>query len=85
MTLLRQTVDTNPTKVITCLDSNNSKIYAHVPFDNIIYVLDTNGKILKTFSIEKPKNKDIVLTDSNTMTHIEDLSFPFNKNSRYGF
>ena len=68
-----------------CLDSNNSKIYMHVPFNNIIYVLDKNGKILETISIAKPKNKDIILTDSNLKIHIEDLAFPLNKNSRYGF
>ena len=68
-----------------CLNTINSKIYLHVPLNNRIYVLDVEGKILEIISIAQSKNQDIILYDSNLKIHIQDLAFPLNYNSRYGF
>ena len=68
-----------------CLNSTNSKIYVHAPFENRIYVLDMAGKILESISIVKPQNQGNVQKDNNLKIHIQDLAFPLYKNSRYGF
>ena len=67
-----------------CLNPTNSKIYVHVPFNNRIYVLDKDGKIIESMAIAKLDPKANV-NDSNIKIHIEDIPFPLNNNSRYGF
>ena len=68
-----------------CINSNNSKTYVHVPFNNRIYVLDMDGKIIESMIITKTLDPKAAVNDSNIRIHMEDLAFPLNKNSRYGF
>ena len=78
-----------------CLNSNNSKIYLHVPADNRINVLDRDGKILESITIIKPSNPDAGINSSKVQLSVEGIPFlgePFsgeyplhNKNKRHGF
>ena len=78
-----------------CLNSNNSKIYLHVPVDNRINVLDRDGKILESITIIKPSNPDAGINSSKGQLSVEGIPFlgePFsgeyplhNKNKRHGF
>jgi DNA-binding beta-propeller fold protein YncE len=68
-----------------CLNPTNSKVYLHITPENKIYILDTQGKIMESITVTGQLNSEAISGDRNIKIHIEDIPFPLNNNSRYGF